>query len=60
MCKISRVIERTDEAASYEKQLDTLADGTQINVGSGVYLFESDYVPEGEWPPKSLRAAFRD
>ncbi|KAL6352114.1 hypothetical protein LRP88_14556 [Fusarium phalaenopsidis] len=37
-----------------------LTDGTQINVGSGVYSFESDYVPEGEWPPKPLRTAFRD
>ncbi|KAI8716209.1 Alpha-L-rhamnosidase [Fusarium sp. LHS14.1] len=37
-----------------------LTDGTQIVVGSGVYSFESDYVPEGEWPPKPLRTAFRD
>ncbi|KAH7268008.1 alfa-L-rhamnosidase [Fusarium solani] len=37
-----------------------LTDGTQINVGSGVYSFESYYVPEGEWPPTPLRTAFRD
>ncbi|VUC23273.1 unnamed protein product [Clonostachys rosea] len=37
-----------------------LPDGQQMTVGSGNHSFRCKYTPEGPWPPKPLRTAFRD